>query len=151
MPSPLERRLEPGAHDRHGAVLGRRPSGKGQHVEIVVLTRKTRGLHVGAHAGADTGHLVGGDGHADARSAHEEATLRLARAHRVRHGRGEIRVVHRVGGVRADIQHTMSLGSEPLVEVLLEGEPGVIGSNRDHSHTFGHHTGRGRRSQANNI
>src|SRR5204862_7400735 len=133
--STLEWRLEPGAHDGDRVVQRRRAAGEREHVEVVVLTRKTGRLDIAAHASPDAGHFVRGDDHADPGSAHEETALRLARAHGDGNRSGGVRIIDGIRGVRARIHDAMSFGNEPFLEVLLEREPGVIGSDRDHSHT----------------
>ena len=52
--STLEWRLEPGAHDGDRVVQRRRAAGEREHVEVVVLTRKTGRLDIARLVDAGT-------------------------------------------------------------------------------------------------
>src|SRR5947209_7859306 len=74
----FERGLQPGANDEDGVLAGRGAPGEREHVEIVVLSRQARRLHVSTDRRSDAWSLVGADRHADTGSAHEHAALGFA-------------------------------------------------------------------------
>jgi hypothetical protein len=85
-----------------------------------------------AHQGAAHGRVaVDGDGNADARAAQRNAALGFAGGH----GAGQlvaiVGVVDAVGVVGAKVGHIMAQLAQPLDEIGLERQGGVIGSNGD--------------------
>ena len=76
--------------------------------------------------GADARHLVGREGHADARAADEDAPLGLASRHVARHLVGEVGVVAAVGGGGTKVHHLVAKERKVLHHPRLLVEPGVV-------------------------
>src|ERR1044072_5386448 len=79
----------------------------------------------------DLGIAVGGHRDADAGAAHQHAALGLARGHGVGHGRAEIRIIDRLGGVGAEVQYLEACLLQVALENLLKVEAGMIRRDRD--------------------
>ena len=79
-------------------------------------------------------HLVGSELLALPTATNDDAKLVIAVAHRPSDGRTEGRVVDRLGGIGAEVVDDVSGAAQPGGEVLLEIEPGMIGSDRDRGH-----------------
>ncbi len=74
---------------------------------------------------------VGGHRDADAGAADQHAALGLARGHGVGHGHAEVRIVDRLGGVGAEVQHLETRLLQVALENLLQVEAGMIRRDRD--------------------
>src|SRR5438445_3303910 len=103
-----------------------------EDVHVVVLHALMRAVGVVAEAGPHAADLVGRDRGADAAAADENAPLGLSVGHRVRHRRRGVGVI--VVGVEpggAQIEHRVPVLPEHLGEGILEGQAGMIASDRD--------------------
>lgn len=82
---------------------------KTQDVGVVVFPRQTRHFGRRADGRADARVAVGGDRHADAGVAHEDARVGLPGQERVAYGLRQIRVIHGFGAIGAAVDHGMAL------------------------------------------
>ena len=115
--------------ERHGRGCG--PRAQRKNVGVVVLAAQARHFGRDDRRGADAGNLVGGDGHADARAADEDAALVLARGHGAGNGRGEIRIVDRVFRLGAEVAIGNPASIQEALDVFLETHPRMIRADRD--------------------
>ncbi len=94
-------------------------------------------LFVQAQGRPDTGIPVGGNGHADAGAADEDPPGKPARRDGLRHGAGEVGVIHGLRAVRAGVRY----GDVPLDQDRLDGflqvVTGVVGAENDGLHVHG--------------
>jgi len=129
-----ERCLEPCAQDVEPRLAPRQPSPQGKDVGVVVLAAHARGEDVAAEGRPDPRDLVGSDGHADARAAHEETPIDLANGDGLGDLGSVVGVVDGVGAVGAEVQDLVAGIHEPGLEGFLELPAGVIGpkGNREH-------------------
>jgi hypothetical protein len=97
-----------------------------KHVHIVVFDALVGGIRVMAQAGADAGDLVGGHGSADARPAHNDASVSPARTDRVPDGRREIRVIHRCRAVCAAVQRFVGQATHKRKQSLFQFKTRMI-------------------------
>ncbi len=97
-----------------------------------------RGGDVVAHGRADATHLVRCHAAPDPGAVDHDAEARPSAGHLVRHGHGEIRIVHGLASIRAEIRRFVPQLDEPLRDDCLERHPAVVGAERDS-------TGRGER------
>ena len=79
---------EPGACDLGDLPGAEQPPAQTQDVRVVVPPGEPRAVHVADHRGPHAGQLVGGDAHADAGAADQNAEIRPALGHRGGHLRG---------------------------------------------------------------
>ena len=75
VPAGLKTGFEPHLDDAPGEFLADQVGGKAKHVGIVVAARHLRGQFVVAQRRTDPANLVGGDAHADAAAAQQDAQL----------------------------------------------------------------------------
>ena len=115
----------------HGAGLVHISGAQCQHVGVVVFARQARFLGRTHRNGADSRHLVGGNGHSDAAGANRNAAAGPALRHLASHRLGEIGIVARLRGIGPEAAHLMTGAGEPLPQSLFEGKPGVIRGDRD--------------------
>src|SRR4029453_6900440 len=100
-------------------------------VGVVVLPRHPRGVKIVAERGAHAGHLVGGDLLPLTAAANYDSAVGTAAHHRPRHVRADLRVVHRLGVMRAAVVDLVSESRQRRYEVLFERKSGVVGADRD--------------------
>src|SRR5205085_5580808 len=81
--------------------------------------------------GAYTLDLVGGDAHADAGAAHQDAALDAALGHGLGHLKREIRVVHALAAVRAEVQHLVAHLLQQGADALLDVVTAVVTADGD--------------------
>src|SRR5215216_1433817 len=81
--------------------------------------RSYLGVAVGRHRDTDPG------------AADQHAALGLARGHGIGHGCPEVRIVDRLGGVGAEVQHLETRLLQVALENLLKVEAGMIRRDRD--------------------
>ena len=79
--------------------------------------------------GADARHLVGGNGHAYARAAQENAALMAALDDGLRHRDADVGVEHRLAVVRAEVGHFVALGQQMLLHGVLEVAGGFVAAD----------------------
>jgi hypothetical protein len=103
--SAAETRRQPDVHEFAGQLGLNDLRAEGDDVGIIALPRATRAQALRHGSGEDARHLVRGDGHAQARAAHQHASLEGPLPHGFRHRRGYLRVVHRIGGERPEVPH----------------------------------------------
>src|SRR5919107_1247864 len=99
---------EPGADDVAHLGGGDGATPEGEDVGAVVLAGVDGDLDRVAGGGADAGHLVGRHGGADARAVDTDAEVGLALRDGARDRVREVRVVNRVGRVRAEVAHAVA-------------------------------------------
>ena len=128
----LKFRVEEGVQDPVGHVVPDHPAAHGQHVGVVVPPGHLGGQGLAAQGAADTLHLVGGDGDADAGGADDDAPVTFAGGHRLRRGPAEVGVVAALIGIAAEVVIRQSAGVQVLHHVALEGEPSVVTAQCDH-------------------
>src|SRR5262249_26547419 len=116
-------------------VLGQlRPNHAGaqhEHVQVVVLNALVGGVSVMAKAGADAGNLVGGDRGADAAAADQDAALRFALQHAQRDSLSVVRIIHRPGAVRADVDEFVAELAQVGYQQGLQFEAGMVRADGD--------------------
>ncbi len=110
-----------------------------QHIGVVVLAREPRGGDVVAQRGAHLAVAVGGDRHADAGAADEQAAPRLAGLHRSRHLLGEVGIIDRLRAVGAEIEHVKSQSAQLRQKNGFQLIAAMIGGDGD---DFSHDPGR---------
>ena len=102
-------------------------AGEADDIDVVVLAAEGGAGGIANEGGADAGDLVGGNAHAHAAAANEQAEFGAAIGHGFRHGQGEVGIV--IGGVvggRAEILDGQSLLLQVFYESLLQFEAAVI-------------------------
>ena len=106
---------------------------RAQHddVHVVVFDALMRGIRVVAHGRAHAGDLAGGDRRADAAAANQHAALRQAVGDRETERERVVRIVDGLRRVRADVEHVVSVTTEALGDVLLQGVTRVVRANDD--------------------
>ena len=93
-------RSEKGADNLLGERAADDPRPHAEDVHVVVLYALMSRVGVVAEARANSRKLVGSDRYADAATAHEEASLRLPRAHRFADELGKVRAFYRACALR---------------------------------------------------
>ena len=123
-------------HDGIRFFVADETSGHGQHIGIVVLARK--GSQFGLPAEGATHALVLVQGHADALSAaaDSDAGIAFACLYGLAHRVGKVGIVATLFGVGPEILVSQSFGFEPLLDVLLQRESGVIRAKSYGFHCF---------------
>ena len=101
-------------------------AGEAEDVEVVVPAAELGGDFVDAGGRPHAGKLVGGDRHADAGAADENAAVDFAAADLAGHQGGEIRVVDAGVGGRTVVDDLVPLGFEQRNHLLLEVISAVI-------------------------
>jgi hypothetical protein len=96
-----------------------------------VLTSRGGGFDVVDEGGADARKAIRGVGDAEATAADHDAAGHLAVRHGPCCGGGELRVVHRIGAVRAEVAHLVARGLELPAERLFQGEAPVVTGQND--------------------
>ena len=125
---PGEVGLQERPHQLDGDILPDHPASQAEDVGVVVFHSLVSRVVVMGQRGAYPGHLVGGDGRAGSGTAHDDAPFRLPVPHRLSHGCGVVRIVHRVGRVGSEVDEVVFLAQSPG-EVLLQRISGVVGAD----------------------
>ena len=131
MATAFERGAEPERQNLVGQPEGDDAPPHGEDVGVVVLARQPRGVEIVAERGADADHLIGSDLLALAGAAEHDAPVGGAGRHRAPDRRANRRIVDRDVAVRAVIVDRMSEPCECRLEVLLQREPRMVGTNRN--------------------
>ena len=105
------------------------PPTHNQDVGVVVPAGKPGGQVVMDQGGANFAMTVGGDAHANSRTAHQHPPGRAALADRRGERVGQIRIVHRIRPVGPKIQDRKPALSQILREGFLKRDRTVIGSD----------------------
>ena len=124
---------EEGVEDALVLLERHKAPGKGDDVRIVVLAAQGGELGVDDVGGTHAGHLVGGHGHADARSAYEHAAVGSAVGHVVGHGECIVGIIHAIVAVGAAVDDVVPLPHQVIYQGLLLLEAGVVASDA-HAH-----------------
>jgi hypothetical protein len=101
---------------------------KAEHIHIVVQYALRGRIRVVTNGRVYTSHLVRGDTCADARSAAQDAAFGIPVLNGASNLLGKIRVVHRVGAVRANIDWLMSSIADGVQDYLFERETRMVKS-----------------------
>ena len=101
------------------------------HVHVVVFDALMRGVRVVAHGRAHAGDLAGGDRRADAAAANQHAALGQTVGDRETERERVVRIVDGLRRVRTDVEHVVSVTTEALGDVLLQGVARVVRANDD--------------------
>ena len=112
-------------------------------VHVVVFDALMRGIRVVAHGRAHAGDLAGGDRRADAAAANQHAALGQAVGDREPERERVVRVVDGIRRVRADVEHVVSVTTEALGDVLLQGVARVVRADDDPHPFASYSVGRG--------
>ena len=102
-------RAEKGIDQVDGKACANHALAEAENVGVVVLTRQSRGKGVRAAGGANAAVLVGGDGHADAGSADQEAEIGFFILERFTDLLRVDRIITAVRRVRADVGHRVAV------------------------------------------
>ena len=100
-------------------------------VHLIVLDSLPRRERIVTERGADSRHLVGRHGRADAAAADEDPAPAFPRRDGLSHASGEIRII---GGLRVEgpqVGHLVLRREQHRHDLLLHRESGVIASDRD--------------------
>jgi hypothetical protein len=81
--------------------------------------------------GAHAIHLVGGDSHADAAGADQDAAVRASLGDLAAHGQREVRIIARLGTGGAEIHHFVAFIGERAPQLLLQDKTGMVRANRE--------------------
>ncbi len=101
-----------------------------QHVGAVVLARIARQRLVGAHGGSRAGDLVRGDRRAEAGAVDHDRRIHLFARHQPRNLGGNVRIVHRIGALGADIEHAQPSLPQVVAQCGLQRHAGMIAADR---------------------
>ena len=112
--------FHPDADEPLGAAGAQEVAGEAEDVEVVVTAAELGRDFVDAGAGADAGELVGGDGHADAGAADQDAAVDFAAADFLGHQGREVGVVDAFVRRRAVVDHVVPFGFEQGDHLLLQ-------------------------------
>ena len=118
--------VQEGVDDLQSQSLAGDPCAQRQDVGVVVLAGGLGGEAVPAQGAADAGDLVGGNGHADAGAADEDAALALPGSDGLRHRFGVNGIVAGIVGISSDVLHSVSLFLKVSLKMLLEIVSAVI-------------------------
>ena len=97
-----------------------------ENVHVVVLDSLPRGVAVVADGGADAGKFVGGNRHAGAAPAHDDAAVGASIAQRRGDRFSAVGIVDGSGGVGSEVEHIMTLGAQCGGKVAFHLEAGVV-------------------------
>src|SRR5205823_1292200 len=124
---PEERAHEVGAQARPDDL-----GAEAEHVHVVVLDALVRGVPVVADRGADARHLARGDRSADARSAHEHASLRAAGEDRLADLASLVGIVDPHGvGVGAEVDDLVAVRAQRLEDCIAKMDSAMIEGDGD--------------------
>lgn len=127
----LELAFEPSIDDSPSEFLADQIGRQAQHVRIVVSTRHFCGEFIVAQCCSNPSHFVGGDRHADATAAQQDARLRHARDDRFACWIGRVRVITTRRALRSKVEHFVALGGEHDLDLLFSFVPPMIGADCD--------------------
>ena len=102
-----------------------------ENVGVVVLATETGQVFGADHGGANARKPVGGDGHADAALADQHSAVKVPREQLARNNERVLRVIHRVGRVRAEIRERISVLRQPVLQRRLDLDAAVIARQRN--------------------
>ena len=121
--------VKPRFHDQLCELDADDARAEGEHVRVVVLSRKSGGIGLAAHHGADASYAVGGEGNADSRAADGDAAVGTSLCDCARNTfavDGIITALRRVG---AEIQHLMPERNEICGDLVLHFHRDVVVSD----------------------
>ena len=107
------------------------PATEDENIGVVVLARETRRRHVVAEGRTDVTMAIGSDGDAYAGPTDQHAALCATLGQSLCDGVCLIRVVRRLGGVGTEIEHVQAALDQNLLELFLQGIPGVVSGKGD--------------------
>ncbi len=102
-----------------------------EDIRVVVLARQAGRIEIVTECGADAGHFVGGDLFALSAAAEQDTAVRLTAGDRAPDRDANRRIVDRDLVVRPVIVHRVAEPRKRLLQMLLEREPCMIGSDGD--------------------
>ena len=105
-----------------------------QDIRVIVPARELRRRHVMRKGATDMTIAIGGDAHADAGAADQHAALRATAAERLGDSIREIRIIHRVRAVGAEIEHLQAKRLQlrqqrgfKLITAVIRGDGNDVG------------------------
>ena len=123
--------VEKGPDDHFGDFGADDPGAEAEDIGVVVLDTLGGGIHIVAEGGTNPGHFIRGHTGADAAAAQEDAAVRLLLQHGVTDRFREIGVIHRIGGVGAQVQDFVTAFFDDLSYFRFQRESRMITSQRD--------------------
>ncbi len=120
---------EPGVRDGFRGGFRRGFAGEAKNVRGVVLAGDLRSLYIAHEGGLDAGVAVRGDADADAGGANEDARIGAAVQNTLADHFREVRVVHAVHRVRADVLDQIARRLQMRRDGVFEHEAAVVGTN----------------------
>ena len=127
-----ERRVQEDVHDFQRQAGSGDQRAQSKHVGVVVQTGGFGREAIPAQRAADAGHLVGGDGDADAGATDDDAFFALARCHGMGHRLAIDGVIHRSGRITAEVPVFQSALPQVSQNLLLEFVSAVVAGDGDH-------------------
>jgi hypothetical protein len=129
--SARERRIEPGVENLNRLIVRHETRGQHQHVGIVVFAGQLRDLRRPRHRRPDIRMAIGRVAHTESRAAHQHAALHRPAFHLLGQGMRIVGVIGGLGVVRSDVLHVKTLLDQQALELLLQLEARVVGSNQN--------------------
>ena len=93
-----------------------------------MFAAELRFLLAGQVGSAHSGNLIGGNGHADAAAAHQNATLHFPGGDFFTHLAGKVRIVNGIGGMGSLVLDLDAAGGQAALELFFQLEAGMIGA-----------------------
>ena len=123
----FKRGRQPDFEQRFGLVVINLQAGQNDDVGVVVFAAQPGGMLVVDQRGACADETVGGDRHADAAFADQDAAVEVAGHNLARDHKRVIRIIHRLGRVRAEIGELIAMLREPVLEHFLHLDAAMVG------------------------
>src|SRR5712691_12031486 len=131
MPAPFELRFDPNLDHAVDELFAEQISRQAQDVGVVVPTAHFGGQIVVTQGGAHAVKPIGGNRHADARAADQNAAFDIVRDHRRGDFRGEFRVIDAVGRVGTEIDPLVPKVGQLTQNLLLHLVSAMVAGNCD--------------------
>ena len=121
-----ERGIQPGVDDLEREHFARDARADCHHVGVVVFAGEAGGHHVGQQRAADAFDLIGGDGHADAGRADDDAAVAFAGGDGFGSGTGKVGIVAAGFIIAAEVLVGKPLFVQMLHNGMLEIKCAVV-------------------------
>jgi len=129
--SARELRLDPSLHDLDSGFRLDHTRAEGEHIRIIVLAAHLRFEYAVTSRSANARNLVSGHIHPDTCSAHQHTHRGPLIGNRLGNLSREIRIIHGIGGVCAEILDLHSLLAQALFDLVLQLETGMVRAEGD--------------------